>query len=151
MRQILAYTFRTFPYKANLSFANIRVFGKLNDDINDFCEEVLSTKPDRIVGFAQSTGKFSTLERYTVNRFSRNKKVFHAAPDRYELDIPIELARICRLRTTSTTSFCNLSMFKIRHFLQENDLEIPFAFVHVFRSDLKKFLEILTSTYYEFQ
>lgn len=137
MRKTLTYTFRTFPYKDDLPFTKVSVFGKLTDDIKIFCNEILTIKPDRIVGFAKSTEKFSTIEKYTTNQFNRNKKVLSIAPDVYELDVPAELTKLFRVRTTPTKSFCNLSMFKIKHFLQENNLNIPFTFIHVLQNDLK--------------
>lgn len=139
MEKTLVYTFKTFPYKDDLPFEKFSVLEKLNDDIKNFCHEILLTKPDRIVGFAKSTGKFSTIERYTINQFNRNKKILNNAPEIYELDVPADLKRYFPVvRSTPTKSFCNFSMFKIKRFLEENNLNIPFTFIHVLQNDLKK-------------
>jgi len=138
MQKTLAYTFRMFPYKDELPFKKVSVFGKLNNDIKNFCNEILTTKPDRIVGFAESMEKFSTVERYAINQFNQHKRILSVAPDIYELNVPVELTKLFQVRTTPTTSFCNLSMLKIMHFLKENNLNIPFTFIHVSQNDLKK-------------
>lgn len=138
MKKTLVYTFKTFPYKDDLPFSTFSVFGKLNDDIKAFCHQIHTTKPQRIVGFARSTGKYSIVEKYAINKFQRNKKVLNGAPDLYELDVPNELTEYFQVRTTPTKSFCNLSMFKINRFLEVNNLNIPFTFIHVLQNDLKK-------------
>ena len=91
MKKTLIYTFKTFPYKDDLSFIEFSVFGKLNDDIENFCHKILVTKPDRILGLAKSTKKYSTIEKYSINEFHRNKKILNDAPNIYELDVPDDL------------------------------------------------------------
>jgi len=136
MSKTLVYTFKTFPHKDKLPFSEFVVFKKLNDDIKTFCQKILETKPNQILGIAKSTGKFSTIEKFAVNKFHGNKKVLVGAPNRYELSVPDELAGFS-IRTKPTESFCNLSAFKIKHFLTENNLKIPFTFIHVLEKDLE--------------
>jgi len=138
MEKTLVYTFKTFPYKSDLPFKKVSVFGKLNDDIKSFCQGILIAKPNWIVGFAKSTEKYSTIEKYSINKFHGDKKVLDDAPDRYELNVPIGLEKFFSVRTKPTKSFCNLSMFKIKWFLEKNNLDIPLTFIHILQNDLKK-------------
>ena len=138
MEKILIYTFRTFPFKDDLPYKNFKVFGKINDDIKIFCQEIITTRPDRIMGVAKSTGKYSTIEKYSINQFNQNKKILSDAPEYYELDVPVNLKEYFHVRTKPTKSFCNLSIFKIKRFLDENKLDIPFTFIHVLQKDLKR-------------
>lgn len=139
MEKILAYTFRTFPYRKDLAFEELYVFGKLNEDIHRFCNVILTKKPNRILGFANSSQKYSTIEKYSINKFHRNKRVLNNTPEIYELNVPFELKKYFHVRTIPTKSFCNLSIFKIKHFLEENRLDIPFSFIHIVKTDLKYF------------
>jgi hypothetical protein len=134
--ETLAYTFKSFPHNDDLPFKNIWVLDKLIDDINSFCQEIHNIKPKQIIGFAKSTGKHSTIERYTINKFHGNKRVLKNCPDSYELNVPIELKKYFRVRTAPTDSFCNLSMFKIKHYLAENKIDTPFIFIHILQKDL---------------
>lgn len=138
MAKILAYTFETFPYKKDLPFVKFSVFKKLNDDIARFCHEILTVKPDEIVGFARSKKKYSTIEKYSVNEFHGGKKILSDASDGYELHIPSDLDECFTIRSQPTKSFCNLTTFKIKNFLKENNLDIPLSFYHILQNDLKK-------------
>ena len=137
MKKILVYTFKTFPYLKELFFKDIRVFGKLNEDVYNFCNEIANTKPNVILGIAKSTNKYSTIEQYTLNKFNRNKKIVNSDIEKYELEIPDEFRKYFKIRKTGTKSFCNLTMFKIKRFILENKLDIPFVFIHICEKDIE--------------
>jgi hypothetical protein len=130
MKRILVYTFKNFPYNDLLPFKNIIELKKLNNDIEDFCKEIVKYKPELIIGIAKSTKDYSTIEKYTVNKFNKGILIKNA-PIKYELDIPKEFEKCIRINTKPTTSFCNLTMFKIKHFLEDNNINIQFAFIHI--------------------
>ena len=130
MKIILAYTFKNFPYTDLLPFKSIREFKKLNNDIKDFCKEIIEYKPELIIGIAKSTKDYSAIEKYTVNKFNKGVLIKNA-PIKYELDIPKEFEKCIRINTKPTTSFCNLTMFKIKHFLEENNIKTSFLFIHI--------------------
>jgi hypothetical protein len=142
MKRILSYTFKNFPYIDLLPFKNIKEFKKLNNDIEDFGKEIIKYKPELIIGIAKSTKNYSTIEKYTVNKF--NKVILiKKAPAKYELDIPKEFEEYIRVNTKSTTSFCNLTMFKIKHFLKENNIKTTFVFIHIVKEDIILFKNMI--------
>ena len=67
--KILSYTFRTFPFLNNLrdTFPEVFIFGKLKIDIENFCDHIIKTRPDMIIGIAYSkSGSF--FEKFSKNR-----------------------------------------------------------------------------------
>ncbi|MFA5091155.1 MAG: hypothetical protein WC483_00705 [Candidatus Paceibacterota bacterium] len=140
---MIVYTFKNFPYINELSNTKVVIFEKLNKDIEAFCQTIIKIKPNFILGIARSEEKYSIVEKYTINKFHGNKKVISNARDKYELFIPNEIRKYCIIREKATESFCNLSAFKIKNFLINNDLDIPFSFIHVTQNDIVKIMNIL--------
>ncbi len=135
MKKILVYTFKNFPYTDLLPFKNIKEFKKLNNDIEDFCKEIIKYKPELIIGIAKSTKDYSTIEQYTINKFNKGILVKKALT-KYKLDIPKEIEKYIRINTKPTTSFCNLTIFKIKHFLKENNIKTQSIFLHILKDDI---------------
>ena len=135
------YTFRTFPYKRELKsiFNNVIILDKIKDDLNKLCSKIQLEKPDLILGIAKSDN-ISKIEKYAINQFHKNKKVLNIKNYKYILDIPNNLPFI--INNKPTDSFCNYSMFKIKYFLNSNNLNIPFTFVHITEQDLQKLIII---------
>ncbi len=142
MKRILAYTFKNFPYTDLLPFKNIKEFKKLNNDIENFCKEIIKYKPELIIGIAKSMKNYSTIEQYTVNKFNKGILI-KKAPSKYELDTPKELQEYIKINTKPTTSFCNLTMFKIKHFLEENNIKTSFVFIHIAKEDIVLFKNMI--------
>jgi len=143
MKKILVYTFNNFSYKKDLLFKDVRILKELNKDIKSFCQEIIINQPSLVIGIAKSANKYSTIEKYTVNKFNKDKKVLINTPYRYKLDIPPNFEKHFKIRTIATTSFCNLTMFKIKHFIEENQLNIPFVFIHITEKDIKYLKNVL--------
>jgi hypothetical protein len=132
MRKILVYTFRTFPHTDKLKsiFNNVSVFGELKIDIKQFTSKILKEKPDLILGIALSKG-ISVFEPKTVNKFNSGK-IKKDGKDELQLFVPMAF----KTSSKPSSSFCNYSMYKIRSFLEENNLNIPFGFAHINENEI---------------
>ncbi|MCK5022072.1 MAG: hypothetical protein KAR54_02390 [Candidatus Pacebacteria bacterium] len=137
--KILVFTFRTFPWTDDLimEFGSLQIFGKLKESIDIFCESILKTKPNLIIGVAKSEKDYSTFEKYTVNKFN-NGIIEKGGKNKFELDTPKKYSDKFKIRKEPTKSFCNYGMYKIKSFLNKNDLNIPFVFVHILQEDIKE-------------
>jgi hypothetical protein len=145
MVDILVYTFENFPYINELKgrFDNIFIFKKLKEDIDSFCKKIIEVKPQLILGVAKSK-KYSYFEPLAINVFNRSKKVINHKNEEFFLYVPNLKQTNFLIRKKPITSFCNYSAYKIKNFLDENNLEIPFSFVHVNNKDLKYLPELLS-------
>src|SRR3989339_830645 len=124
-----------------------KYFKILIKTIDSFCKKILEVKPKLILGVAKSK-KYSYFEPETINRFNKSKKVISSLNEEFILDIPNLDNTNCLIRKRPTTSFCNYSMYKIKNFLEENNLEIPFSFVHIKQQDMKLLSNLLNKNYF---
>ncbi len=143
--KLLVYTFRTFPYAEELEreFGEIFVLGKLKEDLERFKKLILQEKPTIILGVASSNLDQSYFEAKTVNRFNKNKKITKEGKLELSLFIPQIKETAFKISSKTTSSFCNYSMYRIKSFLEQEKLTIPFLFVHLTKRDIKKLKEIL--------
>ncbi|HIG94684.1 MAG: hypothetical protein QT05_C0024G0014 [archaeon GW2011_AR13] len=149
MVEILVYTFENFPQINELknNFGDVFIFKKLREDIDSFCKKIIEVKPKLILGVAKSK-KYSYFEPLTINRFNKSKKVINSLNEEFILDIPNLNNTNFLIRKRPTTSFCNYSMYKIKNFLEENGLEIPFSFVHIKQQDIKLLPNLLNKNFF---
>lgn len=135
MENSLVYSFRTFPHLDRLrdELGEVHVLGNLKEDIDNFCDEIMKTKPRRVLGVALDK-KESRFEKEAVNQFHGNKKVLVNGRIYLKLHIPYKNG--FRVSERPSYSFCNYSMYKIQHFLNANNLKIPFSFIHLHESDI---------------
>ncbi len=144
MDDILVYTFRTFPEIENLKrlFGKISVLGKIKEDIRDFCDLILKTRPKFVLGIAKSINGRSCFEPYAVNRFNKSKKIAEGA-EQLSLFVPdLRETEFCVSKNLST-SFCNYSMYKIQDFMNSNNLKTHFSFAHINPKDIESLSKIL--------
>lgn len=137
--QILVYTFRTFPYLEELkkTFPRVIIFGKLKEDLQKFCSLISQEKPDIILGLALST-QGSFFEPKTINQFNRNRKVVKGGKRELDLFVPDLNESNFKKSLNPSNSFCNYSMYKIKNFLEQKDIDIPFSFSHLEREQIKE-------------
>jgi hypothetical protein len=133
----IIYTFRTFPYKAEVG-ANF-VFGNLKRDFDDF-KVLLDTEPENIVGVALTNGK-SKIETRGVNRFGKTKTIVKDGVGEFSLHIP-EL-KLFPVSGAYTTSFCNWTMYRISEFIFAKKLKTKLTFVHINKSDIPQLKDLI--------
>lgn len=130
----LVYTFSTFPWKDDLPFEHVHILKKINLDIKYLLSNV-GTDTSSIIGIAKSPHPYSTIEASSGNTFHK-KHVIAQAPNTYPLSIPKEFPSSFIIQEEPTTSFCNLSIFKIRHSIAKKYPDISCYFIHIANEDL---------------
>ena len=130
----IAYTFRTSPSQNELKqiFPDIFILGKIKQDLDKLFNKILATSPKLIIGLADSK-THSKIESLTINKFNK-KKIDKNGKEGYLLDLSDNLD--FNLSKKSSSSFCNYSMYKIKQFLEINNLNIPFMFFHINNKDI---------------
>lgn len=138
----LIYTFKTFPYKKELKsiFNDIIILDKIKNDLNKLYSKIQLEKPNLILGIAKSRNNISTIEKYTINKFHRNKKILNIKNSKFTLNTLSNIS--FKVNNKPTDSFCNYSMFNIKYFIDQNNLTIPFIFIHITKEDLKHLITI---------
>lgn len=134
--KIITYTFRTFPRIKELEqiFGKVFVFGKLNVDFKRFVQELEREKPELVLGIALSS-QHSRIETKALNVFGKNKQITSGGKQLYKLE-KIDLPFV--ESTSTTTSFCNWTAYKIA------SLEtFPNAFIHINENDMKSLNKLI--------
>lgn len=138
--KFIYYTFESNPFVKELSdlFGEIFVFKKLNNDFEIYKKEILKQKPDFIIGIAKSPRNFSYFDKNCFNQFGKNKKLIKNGKEKFDLFVPkkVDFKVVDNLKTRKT--FCNWTMYKIKFFLEENNLETELVFTHLKMKDLPK-------------
>jgi len=142
---ILVYTFRTFPYLEELRkiFQNVVVFGRLKEDLQDFYDLIVKENPKFILGVALSNNNNSFFEPKTINQFNKNAKVVKNRNFELSLFVPDLKESNFKISSKFSDSFCNYSMYKIKDFLEQKELDIPFSFLHVKKEQIEELNFIL--------
>lgn len=133
---MLIYTFRTFPRLSDLEskFGSIFVFSSLKKDLEVFWALIEDAHPRYILGVA-ATKRKSQIEPVAVNSFGKDKLVLKEAPAKFELHVPEYRADFV-ISPGPTHSYCNWTMFRIRHFLDSYNKNIKLLFIHINPNDL---------------
>lgn len=146
MKDILIYTFRTFPYieKLKSKFDDIIVLDKLKRDIDFLCTKIVEVNYKSILGIAKSTKNNSCFEPLTINQFHKGKKVVNGGIENFMLYVPNLDGTNFQISRVPTDSFCNYSMYKIKHFIDKNILKTRFSFAHIIKPDIKFLKKVFT-------
>lgn len=143
--KILIYTFRTFPFITTLEEEfdklDITILHKLKNDLDLLSKEIVATKPDIIIGLAKSHSDKSFFEPVTINKFNKSNKVINGSEDLYKLFIPDLIPKNFAISPNPSSTFCNYSMYKISHFLNENNINVKFSFIHISEEGIKQIKE----------
>jgi hypothetical protein len=124
-------------------FPDIFILSKLKQDLEVFLKQLEVEKPEFVVGFAElKRGKFSKFESIAVNDYNRNSKVIKGGLDSFKLFIPKDKPNDFRVCKTTTTSFCNYTMYKIAHFINEKQLPTKLVFIHLNEKDIRHFHDL---------
>lgn len=136
---ILVYTFRTFPYIEELRkvFPGVVVLGKLKDSLQDFYNLIVEKNPDLILGVALSNSGNSFFEPKAINQFHGKAKVVKNEDFEKLLFVP-ELESNFVVSSKPSDSFCNYTMYKIKYFLEQKGMNIPFVFSHIKKEQIKE-------------
>ncbi|MBN2015983.1 hypothetical protein JW766_04070 [Candidatus Dojkabacteria bacterium] len=142
--KILAYTFYSAPFKEQLQdlFGDLFVLKKLTHDLPKLLSQVLEQKPDYLIGVAKF-GYRSQYESVAINQFHKNKKVSKTGPFKYKLFIPKSKNSVIKVAQRPSDSFCNWTMYKISHLIQEEKLKTKLIFVHLNSKQLTLIKELL--------
>lgn len=138
--KILVYTFRTFPYLEDLKkvFSDVEVFGKLKESLQNFYDLIVEKNPDLILGVALSNNGNSFFEPKAINQFNENAKVVKDGKRELLLFVPNIKESTFKISSNPSVSFCNYTMYKIKYFLEQKDIPIPFAFSHIKKEQIEK-------------
>lgn len=138
----LTYTFRTNAFKDDLFGINneLFVFGKLKEDLNNFCSKILNGSPDLIIGVAKSDS-YSRFESIAINRFNKTKKIIRGGDPFFELFIPSNTE--FNISKIATDSFCNWTAYGIMSFIKNNNLRTRLCFVHLNEKDTSNLRQLL--------
>jgi len=144
MKNILVYTFRTFPYISELEdiFGKIFVLGKLKKGLEILGNKIKSEKTDLVLGIAKSTKAFSTFEPTAINKFNQNGKVSANGKVSYPLFVPDLKNTPFKISDQPTTSFCNYSAYKTAKFINTHDIPTKLSFVHILKKDIPRLLHL---------
>lgn len=145
--KILVYTFRTFPYLEELKkvFPEVVVFGKLKESLQDFYKLIVEKNPDLVLGVALSNSGNSFFEPKTINQFNENAKVEKIGKDELLLFVPKIKESNFKISQKPSHTFCNYTMYKIRNFLEQKKIDIPFAFSHLKKEQIKELPFVLNA------
>lgn len=145
----LVYTFRTFPYPHELNsyFPDFFVLGKLKADLQNFCNSIKTSNPDFILGIANSN-LGSYFEPLAINQFNKSSKIRKNGLPELKLFIPELTLTNFKISLNPSSSFCNYSMYTIQHFLEDNNLKIPFAFVHLSKEHMSTLTEMIQKQHF---
>lgn len=111
---------------------------KLKEDLEKMFELISEKKPEMILGVALGNGEDSVFEPRAINQFHKKEKVVKNGKDEFKLFVPDLKGTSFEISKKPTDSFCNFSMFRVKNWLEENRLEIPFAFCHVKKEEIKE-------------
>ena len=140
--KILVYTFRTFPYLEELkkTFPYVVVFGKLKESLQNFYVVITGKNPDLILGVALSNSSNSFFEPMTINKFNENARVERTGKNEYALLLFVPNLKKSNFKVSPnpSDSFCNYTMYKIKNFLEQKEIDIPFAFSHLKKEQIKE-------------
>jgi hypothetical protein len=121
------------------------VLGKLKESLQDFFDLVLEKNPDIILGVALSNSGNSFFEPKTINQFNENAKVEKIGKDEFLLFVPNIKESNFKISSKPSDSFCNYTMYKIKNFLEQKDIDIPFAFSHLKKEQIKELPLVLNA------
>jgi hypothetical protein len=135
---VLLYTFRTNPFKEDLKerFPGLFVFGKLNEDFDDFRKRIYKERPKLIIGCAKSDR--SCFEMKSINRFNDGTIIKNGKVS-FGLFVPSIDAFDASLKPT--TSFCNWTMYKISDMISKDKLDSKLSFIHFRDEDYPKLVK----------
>lgn len=140
MKKHILYTFRTNPFIPLLKekFGEVFVFGKLNQDLDNFSNFLINNDTDMIIGFAKSDE--SKTESVAINKFN-NFNILKKGKDRFDLFIPNNSP--FHISNKPTNSFCNYTMYKISNLIEHNNLKTKLAFIHFKEKDFEKLTKFI--------
>lgn len=140
---ILIYTFSTFPYINELKkvFKNIIVLKKVKMDLFELTKNLKKYPKIQIIWIAISKSN-SKMESICINQFNKNWKVIKEA-EYYKFDLD-KLDINLKVNTKPTTYFCNYSMFYIKHFIENNNIDTKVSFLHINKQDIPLLLEYIS-------
>lgn len=140
MSSVITYTFKTFPKIDSLKkeFPSLFIFNKLKQDIKSFGDHLLKVKPNFVVGMAMTKTK-SVFEPTTINNI-HGHRVIAIAPKKLSLHVPNQ--PIFPPSPKPSNSFCNYSMFKIQHFINQHHLSSKLIFIHLNLKDISRLSKI---------
>ncbi len=118
----------------------IALFGKFNADFLEFSKKILLEKPEIVIGIAKSENS-SRFEKLAINCFNKTKKISSSGRDYFNLDLPENI--VFSISNSPTDSFCNWTTYKIKEFLERNNLDTKLVFVHINEKDLNKIGQLL--------
>jgi hypothetical protein len=141
--KILIYTFRSTLFIKMINKVvnkEIYILSKINNDLEKFYKIILINKPTFILGLAKTNKNYSQFEKYTFNKFGKDRVLIKNGIYKYKLYIPSGVTKLnfhinCNI---INPSFCNLSAYKISSFLQREKLDTKLIFLHIREEDINK-------------
>jgi len=149
MKNILIYTFRTFPWQEELKSLSkeIFVFKNFKKDIHIFKKKIETGNYDLILGIAKANKK-SVFETKGVNRFKKGH-IEKDGIENFPLYFPINGYESIDINHKYTTSFCNWSIYKVGDLIYKKNCNIKHMFIHILEDDISVLKGYLTSEQYK--
>lgn len=146
MNNILTYTFYSNPFSSQLKeiFGEVFVFHKISEDFPRLALEILKRKPQYILGVANFKYRIPQFEHTTINKFHKKGKVSKTGSDQYPLFLPDLAGTPFRKSPRTDDTFCNWTMYKVAHFLDQEKMNTKLMFVHMtdrYLNDLKDLIK----------
>lgn len=138
---MIVYTLPSFKLKNQLISNDYILFllNKINADILQL-EQVITVSNEKIV-IGLGNSKVSGIESITINQFHRRTlKGNHC----YDLITDPSFAEYFFISQKSTTSFCNLTAYKLAKFIDDNNLNTKLIFLHVSFQDAVRMQQFLS-------
>jgi len=119
--------------------------GKIKQDLGIIYTQIIKSRPDFILGVALSHTADSVFEAEAVNRFHKTSKVVRNGKEVLSLYVPNTRNTQFLISKKPSSSFCNYSMYQIEHFLEQNQLNIPFAFTHLRKESIVELPRVINN------
>lgn len=111
------------------------VFDQIKKDWEVFRKQILTKKPDLILGVAKG-GKYSRIEPIAINKFGKLGRVEKDGPEEVKLWIPE--GNMMKVSQEPSRSFCNWTMYKIARLIETEKLPTRLSFTHLGKDGLKQ-------------
>lgn len=137
---MIFYAFRTnknieqFLISTELSLSNsVFIINKPNQDIPKLLDLIRFNKPDWVIGFASVKKGQSRWEEFASNKFGLGRVSKNFEPGaKLNLNKPDFLSELSEIKMGQgmSASFCGAAAFRVREFIERENLNINSGFLH---------------------
>lgn len=137
-KPILLYTFNNwngFTFKLLNSIENPKIsklFIQSSSKLKKLFSEISQSKYDFIIGLGdyRKTGKRIRIESFYINKYGKNE-IEKASKEKYFSTLNILTDDNAYIADNATNGPCNRSGYLISKFIEDNNLNTKFTFIHI--------------------